>query len=197
MSEERVISDLVDTAIIEALNEAETGVLQKKILIRKVRERTNANEGLIAKRLENRCKDSRRYLVNCSTGLYKLDPSIQFSFMGESLPPRERPVEAIEDGHELDTSLESRKAHTHDLKVAISNWIDSFPQPTHEHSHDQETALSSQIESCEGLPLFSDLSNHFLPLGIQVLSWWEDYKKEMQVLDEMKAKLRILQERGT
>ncbi len=189
MSEERVISDLVDKAIIEALNEAETGVLQKKILIRKARERTNANEGLIAKRLEHRCKDSRKYLATCGRGLYKLDPSIQFSFIGESLPPMEKPVEVIEDGHELDTSLESRKAHTHDLKVAISSWIDFFPQPTHEYSADKETALSSKIESCEAHPLFSDLNNHFSPLGIQVLSWWEDYKKEMQVLDEMKANI--------
>ena len=53
MSEERVISNLIDKAIIEALNEAEKGVLQKKILIRKVRERTNDNESLIAKRIVN------------------------------------------------------------------------------------------------------------------------------------------------
>jgi len=189
VNEERDISDLVDKAIIEALKEANAGVLRKKVLIRKVRERTNANETLIAKRLENRSKDSRRYLVKCGIGLYKLDPLIEFNFLGDSLPPREKPVGAIEDGHELDTSLESRKAHTHDLKVAISNWIDSFPQPTHEYSNDQETALSSQIESCEGLSLFSDLNNHFLPLGIQVLSWWEDYKKEMQVLEDMKVNI--------
>ena len=122
-------------------------------------------------------------------GLYKLDSAINFKFIGEALPPREKSPRLVNNHQETDDSLEKRIAHTHDLKVAIRNWIDHFPQPTYKYSLDQDMDVSSEISVCNGHPFFSDLSNHFSPLGINVLVDWDDYKKELLAINELKAKV--------
>jgi hypothetical protein len=189
MSEERRISDLVDKAIIEVLKEAEGGILQRKAIAKLVKERINENDGLISKRIEKRCKDSKRYLVSCGRGLYKLDPEILFIFVGESLPPKNGLTKSANNPPCTDFSLERRKAHTHDLKQAIKNWIDHFPQPTYKYSSNQDAFDLSEIFACEGHPLFSDLRYHFSQLGSPVLANWDDYKGMLLNLDELKSKI--------
>jgi hypothetical protein len=192
MGKEVEISNLIDKAIIESFKKAEKGILPRRAIIRIVKGRIDEEDSIIAKRIEKLCKESYIFLLKIKTGekpkerkwgLYKLNPEIRFVFVGEPLPSETKSPEI---------SSEIRAAHTDDLKMAIKNLIENFPQiPYHKDGFE----FFDAVNKCDQYPLFRDLLNHLPESGYDICQQWAKYKNGVKEEDKKKRELEELIER--
>jgi hypothetical protein len=183
------ICDQIDKALIEALQDAEGHILQRKALSRLVSKRIKENEGRIVKRIEKRSKDPYNYFIKCDRGIYKLNLDIHFDPIGEPLPPKSTMANPISHRLNGDTAQDPYIIHTQELRSAIDYWINNFPQPTHIYPEKPATHYSYKVSLCENHILFEDLDNHLPLTGNNVLVEWDSYKAELEVIEGIKANL--------
>lgn len=175
MVEEVEIHDSVDKAILFSFDRMRSKVLQRKIIVKAVREYTNKDGAAINKRIEK--MEKNKYLIRISRGIYERNQEIIFD-LGDSLSP-------IIEAKNIPTEL--RKIHTDDLKEAIKLWIKYFPTSYYDCGClEHYTSLS--IENCEQHLLFQDLTNH-LPHINNLCEEWSNYKSEMEDLERIKKGL--------
>jgi hypothetical protein len=122
MVERVLISNPIDKTIIKSFDKAVKGILERKAIIKLVKQETNEKEPNIAKRIEKMSK--KEYLIRVARGLYRLDTEVEFELAGESLPSEEGSGEI---------PAEMRRKHTSDLKEAIKVWKGCVPKPTCEY----------------------------------------------------------------
>jgi hypothetical protein len=178
------VDNLIDKAIIKSFDKAEKGMLPRKTIIRMVKKLIGENEPVIAKRIENMSKESCKYLMRTSKGIYKLNPEIEFKPIGELLPPEAKIVEV---------SSEIMAEHAVDLKKAIKNWIENTPEIPYDENSNQ---FYEKVEKCERYPLFKDLSNHLPESGYDICQRWEKIKKSVKEVDRKKEELLKLIEKN-
>jgi hypothetical protein len=220
MNEKVEINDPTDWTIIRSFYRAEKRILMLKKIVSIVRESSDKKDKAIEARIRNLVK--KNYIIKYEykssqdtapddkkskgmprPGLYGLNESLEFEYTGVILSSRLNPAE-IPD--------EIRRNHTKDLKVAISSWIQYFPEPTYnslakrdqlELSIDGDenldplgldlsaTGIMPLVSLCEQHLLFSDLGNHLPNVGCDVFIKWENYKMELTELHEMHRALLI------
>jgi hypothetical protein len=180
MPREIEIHNLVEQKIIEAFSISEGGQLKRKTIIKIVQKSVNKNESSIAKYIEDMAKEPKNYLIHSQHGIYKKNPDIMFRFIKMPTSKEKGPIEP---------NNEDRKAHTIDLKIAIQNWIDKFPDPNYNYPLDNNDHYSHEIAVCEDHILFPDLIYHLPALGSEICGNWKDYKRELIELDRLKKGL--------
>jgi len=178
------ISNLIDKAIIESFKLANERILPRKAIIKIVQGFIDRKDSIISKRIEKISDKSHKYLIRTSRGLYKLNPEVQFKFVGERLPSKTKSVEV---------SSKAREEHTEDLKKAVKNWIENFPKiPYYENSHN----FLGAVNKCEDYPLFKDLLNHLSDSDYDICQRWEKYKNGVKEEGWKKKELLELFEKG-
>jgi len=189
MAEEVWVDNLIDKAIIEALGKAEKEMLPRKAIIKIVKGRIGGNDSVIAKRIEKMSKEPYSYLIKIGkkkSGIYQKNPGIQFTFVGEKLPPEAPTIKPTE------VSLKAREEHTEDLKKAIRNWIENFPKVP--YAEDSRAFLEA-VDKCEHYPLFKDLPNHLPQSRYNVCQQWGEFKNGVKEEDKRKEELLKLIEK--
>lgn len=184
MTSEVEVSDIVDKEIIESFKKAEKGILPRKAIIKIVNKTTGKRDDIIEKKIEKMSNESRKYLIRISRGIYKLNPEIEFIFIGEPRPTGPKIFEL---------SSEIRAEHAEDLKNAIKNWIDNLPEIPYYENSDK---FYDKVEKCEQHPLFKDLSKHLPKSGYEICQRWEKIKKGVKEEDRRKKELLKLIEKN-
>lgn len=175
MAEEVEIHDLVEKAILSSFDRMGNKALQRKIIVKAVREYTDKDEAIIKKRIEKMMK--KNYLIKKSRGIYERNQEMAFR-LGDSLSPI---VEA------KSIPIEIRKIHTEDLKEVIKLWIKYFPMPYFNCGCLMQD-MNFNFKNCEQHLLFQDLKNH-LPHINGICEEWSRYKSEMENLERIKKGL--------
>jgi len=167
-----------EKAIISCLREASDRRLPPGEIIKYVKKYIKKEDGTIRKSIGRMV---RKKLLLCqkyrsNKFLYYLDPEIDFDLEGPPLQP-------LIDHDEVLTAAQLE--HSARLKDAVQTWMENLSEPT------TETRLSSSIiiPACENHVLFPDLINHLPTLGSDILERWDEYKKHLAQLEELKQGL--------
>ena len=179
MTEEKKINDPMERAIIKSFDLSDTGILKRETIIKSAKISIEANEGAIAKRIEELTKNE--YLIHTSRGHYKKNPDYSFKFIDEPC--------SVVANKSKNVLKEEIREHTLNLKDAIRTWIYDFSEPCKEYPLDGGKLSSDIIHACESHVLFPDLTNHLPNMCSTVCSDWESYKKELEELDDLKGTL--------
>lgn len=169
----------MERAIIKSFDLSDTGILKRETIIKSAKISIEANDGAIAKRIEELTKNE--YLIHTSRGHYRKNPNYIFKFIDEP-----RSVAANKSKNVLKEEI---REHTLNLKDAIRTWIYDFSEPCKEYPLDGGKLSSDIIHACESHVLFPDLTNHLPNMCSTVCSDWESYKKELEELDDLKGTL--------
>ena len=182
MIKEVEVNNLIDKAIIKSFDKVEKGMLTRKAIIQSVKNLIGKSEPIIIKRLEKMSAGSSKYLIKTSRGIYKLNPEIKFSFIGEPLSTESKIIEI---------SSKIRAEHTEELKPIIKNWIGNFPEPP---CYENSVEFSQKVEKCESFALFNDLLVHLSSTGYDIDQRWKKYKKDVDELERDKgAALKLIE----
>lgn len=194
MGEKAKLTHKIDIAVVKILRGIDRNELQRKTILKKVNMAVaGATTGVMEKRIKNMLKNG--YLIKPCRGIYKLNPEIDFEFIGEPVHLRTNTTSNI--------SEKSRGKHTEDLKKIIQNWIEYFPHPSSKYPTDEHVlrilngpneqrpiAEDSSDLACNFYihPLFSDLKNHLSTIS-DVCEKFENYKINLKMLSNLKMEL--------
>jgi len=176
---ERVkIIDNMEKAIIKSFPNKKSN-LQLRIIAKKTNELLHgrSNSETIGKRVA-KMEKKNQYLIKTSKGIYALNPNYDFDIEdGEPLPLETKSI---------GIPIKQRENHTLELREAIENWIQHFPNPPHLENTYQENVYRgflTSVKKCEDHLLFPDLLDHLHASGFDISDKWENYKSKVKGLE--------------
>lgn len=136
-----------------------------------------SSDGSIQKKIERMAESGYLLREDLTDKNYLYYLNKEFNFRLES--------SLIEPGNDsAPKTTEAQIKHSADIRVAIQTWIDNFSEPRQDY-HPEKTVISA----CESHLLFPDLTNHLPGLSTDILELWDEYKKELTEVDELKKNL--------